>query len=59
MGMLEEAYAALTTEALAHVIDTHLFYSRRAETRGERLWHLVAIEIALVEFERRAWGEAA
>jgi len=56
MGILQQAYAALTTEALAAVIDDHLFFSSRAETRGERLWHLVGMELALTELERRAWG---
>ena len=59
MGILEQAYALLTTEALASTIDFHLLHSRQAETRSERLWHLVALEVALTVFERRAWGEAA
>lgn len=59
MGILQQAYAVLTTEALAATIDFHLLESRRAETRAERLWHLVAMEVALTEFEVRVWGEAA
>ena len=59
MGMLARAYAGLRTEALAATIDFHLLHSRQAETKSERLWHLVAIEVALAEFEARVWGEAA
>ena len=42
MGMLARAYASLSTEALAATIDLHLLHSRQAETRSERLWHLIA-----------------
>lgn len=59
MGMLANAYAALTIEALAATIDFHLLHSRQADTRSERLWHLIAIEVALTEFEARVWGEVA
>lgn len=53
MGMLEEAYAVLTDEALTGAIDDHLFYAKRAVSKAERLWHLAAMEIALSELDRR------